>query len=61
MSAKRPKRPKMDCGAGSAAFCKHHPGVCDGCREASESGEAALWADRRADLYKTLATKGVYR
>jgi hypothetical protein len=39
-----------DCGSGDAAFCKCHPGVCDGCRRASESGEAALWARRRADL-----------
>lgn len=27
-----------DCGAGRAAFCKFHPGVCDACRRISAGG-----------------------
>ena len=48
MASSFPSPPGSDCGAGDAAFCKFHPGVCAGCRRASE-GPVVRPARKRPD------------
>lgn len=54
MAKGSPKAYGSDCGAGSAAFCKHHPGVCAACREASEAGRYRTDSADRADKPQTV-------
>ncbi len=56
MASSFPSPPGSDCGAGGAAFCKLHPGVCEACRRISEAASAQRIPKRaaRASLMLTL-------